>query len=277
MKVKLLFLFLLILLQSCQSVKIKENKEPLYRVQEKFGTIKEIRVSKISHQSATNAGLLSEGSLTKFWYTNGKMIKQEDHNNDKSIDYTIFEYDGKLVTRSTTTSTAANREFIVERKYDKKHNEIEHIAFWNKMLDAKWIMKYDSKGNVIEKEYFDRSGKLDRLEKFDIDYRKQKVTVQEFDKEGKASDYYSTFEFDNLGNRTKHELIYTTKKYSSCTKFEYDKKGNLLRYYSCNPNDKNHNTVVYNYTFDSVGNIIKREEIINNILVKTTITDIIYW
>ena len=277
MKIKLLCFSIFILVASCQSIKIKENQEPSYRVQERVGTIKEIRVSKISNQTSNNAGSYSEGSLTKFWYTRGKISKQEDHHKDKSIDYTVFEYDGKLVTKSISTSTAVNRELIVERKYDKKHNEIEHIAFWNKMLDAKWMMKYDSKGNVIEKEYFDRSGKLDRLEKFEINYKKRKGTVYSFDKEGKASDYNSTFEFDKHGNRTKSELINAAKKYKSCANYEYDKKGNLLRYYSCNPDDTKHDTFVYKYTFDSVGNIIKREEIINDVLVKTTITDIVYW
>ena len=277
MKVNHLFLFVFILVQSCQSIKIKENKEPSYRVQERVGNIKEIRVNTISNSSATNAGSYNEGAVTKFWYAKGKIIKQEDHNKDKSIDYTIFEYDGKLFTKSTTTSTAGNREFIVERKYDKKHNEIEFISHWNKLLDYKWMMKYDSKGNAIEKKYFDKTGKLNNFEKIDIDYKKRIVTVQEFDKDGKASDYYSTFEFDKFGNRTKQEVFNAAKKFNGCTKFEYDKKGNILRYYSCTPDDKNHSSLVYNYTFDSRGNIVKLEEIINNVLVKTTITNLIYW
>ena len=54
-------------------------------------------------------------------------------------------------------------------------------------------------------------------------------------------------------------------------------KGNILKYYSCSHDDKNDSSLVYNYTFDSSGNIVKREEIINNVLVKTTVTDLIYW
>jgi hypothetical protein len=277
MKVNYLFLSLFIFVQSCQSIKIKENKEPSTRVQKRVGAIKEIRLTTISNPPSSTDRSYKDGSLTKFWYKKGRIIKQEDQHKDQYTDCTIFEYDGKLFTKSITTSSAVGREFIVERKYDTKHNEIEYISYWNNLLDAKWTMKYDSKGNVIEKEYFDRSGKLFRLEKFDIDYKKRKVTVYEINKEGKVSDHISTFEFDKRGNRTKSEFIDTAKKYKSCTNYEYDKKGNILGYNSCNPDDKKHGSFVYNYIFDSVGNIIKREEIINNVLVKTTTTDIVYW
>jgi hypothetical protein len=277
MKVNYLFLSLFILVQSCQSIKIKESKEPSTRVQKRVGAIKEIRYSTIKNPSSKDAKLYSSGSVTRFWYVKGKIVKQEDSSKDNYTDCTVFEYDGEFFTKSITTSTAEGREFIVENKYDKKHNVIEYISFYNKILDAKFVMKYDNKGNVIEKEYFDRTGKLRSLEKLVIDYKKRKVTVYEFDKEGKQKEYFSTFEFDKHGNRTKSEFIDNAKKIYDCTNYEYDKKGNLLTYYSCNPDDKKHDSFVYNYTFDSVGNIIKREEIINNVLIKTTITDIVYW
>ena len=277
MKVNYLFLSLFILLQSCQSIKIKENKEPSTRVQKLIGNIKEIRVSTISNPSPTNTSSKNEGITTIFYDRTGRIIKHDDKYNDKFTDYTIFEYDHSLVTKSTTISNSGSRELMITHKYDKKHNEIEYIAYWDKLLDLKRVMKYDTKGNVIEKQYFDASSKLHRLEKFDIDYKKQKVTVYEFDKEGKASNYYFTFEFDKHGNRTKSELINVAKKYHSCTIDEYDKKGNFLKSYSCNPDDNGKSFLVYNYIFDSVGNIIKQEEIINNVLSKTTIIDIIYW
>ena len=72
-------------------------------------------------------------------------------------------------------------------------------------------------------------------------------------------------------------MFNAAKKFNGCTKFKYDKKGNFLKSYSCSPDDKNDSSLVYNYTFDSRGNIVKREEIINDVVVKTTITDLIYW
>jgi hypothetical protein len=159
---------------------------PSNSVQKLIGNIKEIWVSTISNPSTTKTGSYNEGAIITFYDRIGRVIKHDDKYNEKYTDSTVVEYDHKLITKSITASNSGSRELMITYKYDKKHNEIEYIAYWDKLLDLKRILKYDSKGNVIEKEYFDRTGKLHRLEKFDINYKKRKVNVYTFDKEGKS-------------------------------------------------------------------------------------------
>lgn len=272
---KYFYFFVFIFLVSCHSIKIEENRMDNIKIQKLVGKIREIRV-KISNNSSKENVFTDQGTTFTYWDKRGKIIKQVDQYNEKYIDSTLFLYEGNLLTKSITTSNTKSPELLLEYKYDKKGNEIEYISYFNKKIDSKIVKKYDSKGNVISKEYIGSKGELKQKELFEIDYIKKWVTVRLFDAESKLKSTYSKFRFDKNGRRIQTEVIFPKKEQNICTINEYDKKGNLLKSFSCN-NDKNEKVTTYKYAFDAFGNVIKQEKFINSDLISTTSIYILYW
>lgn len=266
----------LLFFASCHSVAIKENNMFGNRVQELRGRIKQITVKTVSNSTKQNGSTIDDGTVVTYWDRKGNKIKQEDGYDTKYPDKTIFQYDGKLLTKSITTSNTNSPVMTNERRYDKKKREIENIWYFDNKLESKIIKKYDSKGNVISKQFIERDGKLRGTEIYEIDYKNKWVTVSNIDGEGKKKESFGRFQYDNKGYRIIDEYTFSKKAGVDCMKNEYDKRGNLLKFSDCDPNKKRI-TTTYQYAFDKVGNVVKQEKYYDGILVSTIFMEIVYW
>lgn len=264
-------LIVLSLLASCAPIKIKKIPMPDSDIQDIRGHVKELKVKNIKGSSVIDPKTIPF-ELISNWNREGHKIAQKDFYTKDQFDETLFFYQNGRVIKSITNSP----ELLIEHKYNKKGNEIEYLAYFDKKLANKRVTQYDKRGNRIVVEHFDGNGQLEFTEKTAIDYKNKSLITHSFDKEGILKDASLKCIFDRNGNRIKLELEYKKSKYHSVTINEYDKRSNLLKTYSLPKSPKN-TVVEYKYSFDKIGNIIKQEKFENNVLVNTVLIDIVYW
>ena len=267
-------ILMLLTFSSCKSIIIKENKMSDDAVQNIVGKVKIMEISTINESKTQKNNGINSDLLINYFNKKGKILRQEYRHDAKYSDTTLFSYHKNMLIKATTTSNSISPVLTIEHKYDKKNNEIEFIAYTDKTLDYKILKKYDSKGNIIKKQHLGKNDKLEFTEIYLIDYKKKSVIVNSFDSEGKQSSYYSQFEYDSQGNRIKYEIINNKPDHYYCTVNQYDQDSNLLKSHSCK---SKRNELEYKYTFDAIGNIIKRAEYHDNILMRTKIIAITYW
>lgn len=271
-----IYLFIILsLITSCTPVKIKKIPMPDGDIQDLIGHIKEIKVKNIKGTSVKNSDTIPFDVISN-WNRKGQKIAQKDHYGKYYFDETLFFYQNGLLIKSITKSNTNSPELMIEHKYDKKGNEIEYLAYFDKKLDNRKITHYDKRGNRIVVEHFDGNSQLKLTEKTTIDYKNKSLITYSYNKQGELNDLYLKCVFDKNGNRIKSELETKKAKYHSVTINEYDKRSNLLKTYSLPKTTKNI-VVEYKYYFDKIGNIIKQEKFENNVLVNTVLIDIVYW
>ena len=265
-------ILMLLTFSSCNSIIIKENRMSDDAVQNIIGKVKIMKIKTINESKTQKNNGINSNLLINYFNKERKIIRQEYRHDSKYSDTTLFYYHKNILIKSTTTSNSISPVLTVEHKYDKKNNEIAYVAYIDTILDSKILKKYDSRGNIISKKYFGRNDKLRFSELFNIDYKNKYVIVDSYDANGKKNSYYSAFQFDKQGNRVLNEVFYLKLENNICTKNEYDIRGNLLKTYSC----KNGETTEYKYTFDKVGNIIRRDKYRNTMYIGSTVMEIIY-
>ncbi|WP_143071045.1 hypothetical protein [Flavobacterium xueshanense] len=271
-----IFLFIVLsLLASCAPIKIKKIPMPDGDIQDIKGHVKEIKVKNIKGSSVIDPETIPF-ELISNWNREGRKIAQKDLYAKDYFDETLFFYQNGLVIKSITKSNTNSPELMMEHKYDKKSNEIEYLAYFDKKLNNKRVTQYDKRGNRIVVEHFDGNGELKFTEKTTIDYKNKSLITYSYNKQGELKDGYLKCIFDKNGNRIKSELEFKKAKYYSVTINEYDKRNNLLKTFSLPKTPKNI-VVEYKYSFDKIGNIIKQEKFENNVLVNTVLIDIVYW
>lgn len=263
------------LLASCAPIKIKKIPMPDGDIQDIKGHVKEIKAKNIKGSSVIDPETIPFGLISN-WNREGRKIAQKDLYAKDYFDETLFFYQNGLVIKSITKSNTNSPELMMEHKYDKKSNEIEYLAYFDKKLNNKRVTQYDKRGNRIVVEHFDGNGELKFTEKTTIDYKNKSLITYSYNKQGELKDGYLKCIFDKNGNRIKSELEFKKAKYYSVTINEYDKRNNLLKTYSLPKSPKN-TLVEYKYSFDKIGNIIKQEKFENSVLVNTVLIDIVYW
>lgn len=244
-------------------------------IQNLRGHVKEIKVKNIKGSSSNDIEAIPFGLISN-WDRDGKKITQKDLYSKDYFDETLFFYENGLLIKSITKSNTNSPELMIEHKYDKKGNEIEYLAYFDKKLNNKRVTQYDKRGNRIVVEHYDGIDQLNFIEKTAIDYKNKSLITYSYNKQGELNDLYLKCVFDKKGNRIKSELEEKKAKYHSFTINEYDKRNNLLKTYSLPKSPKNI-VIEYKYNFDKIGNIIKQEKFENNILVNTVSIEIVYW
>ena len=263
------------LLASCAPIKIKKIPMPDSDIQDIRGHVKELKVKNIKGSSVIDPETVPF-ELISNWSREGHKIAQKDLYTKDQFDETLFFYQNGREIKSITKSITNSPELLIEHKYDKKGNEIEYLAYFDKKLANKIVTQYDKRGNRIVVEHFDRNGQHEFTEKTTIDYKNKSLITYSYNKQGELKDGYLKCIFDKNGNRIKSELENKKSKYHSVTINEYDKRSNLLKTYSLPKSPKN-TVVEYKFSFDKIGNIIKQEKFENNVLVNTVLIDIVYW
>lgn len=238
--------------------------------QDLIGKIKQIEMSTFRYPINKKDTIVSKESSIIFFDNKNRIFKQIDYY-QKFIDETDFNYRNNLLENTITKS--GKRISKTEYKYVDK-NVIEYNQLDNDTLFFKKNSIYDSKNNPIEQTYFYPNYKSNNsVQKFSYDYKNRTVNIQGFDEDNKPDNQYLKNYFDKNGFIIKFEFIYTgsNKGYSSTSKIEYDKLGNLNKRTSFDKDGKLKETIIYKNTYDDRGNIVVREKYLKeNLLEKIT-------
>ncbi len=175
-----------------------------------------------------------------FFNNNGTLIKKEISSYDKigrKIETNTYNPEGKLI-------------FQEVYKYDNKGNEIVRIkSKADGTLFKKFEIKYNNRGQFVEIYKYDSTGGLEVRDEY------------------KFRDYKEPFELNRylLGR-----LFFTLT-------FEYDSLGNMKSYYQKGVLSGRNKQAYFLYEFDTVGNWIKKHQMINGEITSFTEREIKYW
>jgi len=142
-------------------------------------------------------------------------------------------------------------------------------------LIFKEVYTYDANGNEIEriKSYVDGS----LFKKFEIKYnnRGQFVEIYKYDSTGglRVRDVYKY----GKGRHAIEVNRYLLDRLVFIWTFEYDSLGNITSYEQNAESNHRYEKGYYMYEFDSIGNWIKKYDMINNVITSFTEREIEYW
>lgn len=120
-----------------------------------------------------------------------------------------------------------NLKAKVEMKYDKRGNVIEK---WHGMTEAERAkdfekMEYDDKDNIVKLTKKDGDGTTVYVYKYGYDARGNKLSEQVWKNNNEEEKY--TYKWDSVGNLTESNEFVKGKVYT--TKYEYDSAGNTVK------------------------------------------------
>lgn len=271
---KLIFIPILFILLSCNSIKIKEME--MDSTQELIGKVQQIEMNTFRYPINKNDTIVHKENSVVFFDEKNRIIKQIDYYL-KFIDETDFNYKNDLL--ENTISKSGKRIRKTEYKYDDKNNIIEYNQLENDTLYFRKNSIYDKKNNPIEQTYFHPNYKRNNsVEKFTYDYKNRIVNIQSFDENNKPKNHYLKTYFNKKGYIIKTEFIYTNsnKDYSNKGIIEYDKLGNLTKRTSFDKDGKPKESTESRNIYDEKGNIIVREKYLKEKLIEKTTYKITY-
>ncbi len=174
-----------------------------------------------------------------------------------SIDFkSIIRYDaeGNDVEKSFYNSfDSIYAKFIIKHS-DKK---IEVIEYQNKdSIGSKDIYYMDSRGNRIKWEHFSSSNSLDFSQEYQYDNNNHRTGVKL--SEGNSIKKW-TYLYDDSNNRTEIKE-YKDNKLRSIIKYKFDEEGNETELSVFTADNKLLEHFTYKYSYDDVGNWIKKIE-----------------
>lgn len=145
---------------------------------------------------------------------------------------------------------------VIEYK-DKKKTSVTKSDSNGKTLSR---INYEYDGDkLVNTIYFDDKNEIEYYEKFSFDTNgnvKQRKTFTKFD--GEVSD---VFEYDANNNKTSW-TIYKGEKIEMRALYTFDKHNNMTSYKMTDANDKLIDAKSYSYTYDKLGNWVKKTTII---------------
>ena len=165
---------------------------------------------------------------------------------------TKYEYDdkGNIIFESSESREGWHY------KYDENNNRTEKFALQAEgYLIGRWIMKYDKKNRKIEEYIVSVSEEPDTI----------------------PTDIVRTFEYDNKNRLISKIETYPDTEICAITTYKYNKKGDVIEYYSKNDFAGMENTQTFKYYYDKKGNWIKRIEVYNDVVETMTEREIEYW
>lgn len=182
-----------------------------------------------------------DGSREGKWITQydnfGNLISEKSFDPDGSLSYQLtYEYnaDRKIIRQFESGSNAFSLHLSNTFKYDSQGNEIESIKHEEDGTQPmKWISKYDSNNNIIDKTCF-------------------------------TNRIYPTSAGDNMISRGE-KLNNGEFAFDSRTTYMYDNKCNIIEEKSLSDNGNSNNVLTYSYVFDNQNNWISKTESLNGI------------
>lgn len=244
--------------------KVKSLKNTHYRIEKKFGVLKNEKCENIYIFNFDEKGKkiemleffddLSEEPYRKETYRyddRGKLIQEESYEKGGKHHRHNYKHDDKNNLLEYTKYF--NENFLIKHtyQYDEKGNRVEEIHYDpNTNSEIKWISKYeyDQKGNKIKAYFYNPDGSLYNRYTYKYDrkgtliqetqytdaflenkytYRYEEVEESDKIKDIKSHDKYR-YEFDDKGNLTKMFYYYPDGTILSKDIFKYDERGNEI-------------------------------------------------
>ena len=115
----------------------------------------------------------------------------------------------------------------LKTKTEINYKLVEESGEYKKVLDNKWIYRYDKKGNQIELAVSDADGKLAGKTLFKYDDKGNQIEVAGYDAAGKLTEK-SLFKYDDQGNRIEWAYYGADGELASEGLSKYDDKGNMI-------------------------------------------------
>ena len=201
------------------------------------------------------------------------LIAQSCSNEKIENDWTADNLQGKVLSLSEFSYEAKDRfgniekgerkrqssyEYDQQIKYDEKGNKIERNSYNSDgSLVNKWTYKYDEKGNRTEANTYNSDGSLNLKLIFKYDEKGNITELNGYISDGSLVGK-DAYKYDEKGNKIEH------KKYDSDGSLyfkythKYDEKGNEIEYNGYNSDGSLENKNSYKYEFDKQGNWIKQ-------------------
>lgn len=271
---KIFFIPIIFAFISCNSIKVKEMG--LDSTQDLVGKIKQIEITKFYYPINENDTIVSKVFINIFYDEKNRKIKQID-DYQKFVTITDYNYKNDLLQNYIIRNDKSITK--VEYKYDKKNNIIEYNQYSNDTLYLRKTSIYDYRNNPLEtKYYFPNNKKRNSVVKFNYNYKKRNVIIQNYDENDKPKNSFMKTYFNKKGNIIKTEFISSSSKngYSSSSIIEYDKLGNLTKRTNYNKNGEIIESTESKNTYDYKGNIIIREKYLKGKLIEKKTYKITY-
>lgn len=234
-------------------------------------------------QKAYEVFLASQNVVENFG--SGKNATAEEFSNEsvEEITYNVYEYDasGNMV-RVTYYDINGEISYWYIYEYGDDGNRSQDTRYNNDGEIVSWVEpKYDADGKEIRFTYYDADGKItgwvimeydaDGKEIQSVDYvaggEEYSRCTYRYDDDGKlielvqsyVQEYgmyatYTSYEYDENGNRVKSILATDFGGPSTITVYEYDANGNLEKISQYNGKKISHINI---YEYDGSGNLIK--------------------
>ena len=275
---KILMLIYSFLFLSCSSIRFKEQE--IDQTQALKGSIKEMKIKKeyfnfrLDLKEKDTVSMMEE--FTFVYAKNNKPKKQIEQNPKGEVE-NIFSYnkDGTLKNEIVKYPQYVSRQ---EYKYDKKKNNFEYLQFENDSLIIRKTKKFDSNNNPIEITFFNsKNTKSNSRVTFSYDYKARFAIYKMYDYNNKEKDRYLKYNYDRRGNIIKIETInYNSKNpYPYYSIREYDDYDNLIKLIIVEYGGSR--TINFINKYDRIGNIVTREKFSDGKLYMKVSYQIIYY
>lgn len=287
-KVKIIFSLFLILFLSSYKKPIKRND---WLLEELKGKVKRIEET-VQNFDTVNSDKPSIKQTTKIYNEKGYLIAEENnkrdsiiyqrnnyfyndsnqliawkrYNSDSSLDlHYIFYHFNKQGKQTEALQVLDKDRYVTKWKniYDKKGNRIEYLEYnSDNSIQEKKTHKFNRKGQVISWRNFNKESQLKFQGKKRYNFRGNLKKSKWFDSERHVYGSVS-YTFNKNGNLLKNIERYKGKP--RCTfRYVYDNYGNCIQSNKYVIETKTSDTFVYEFTYDSAGNWIKKIERRNN-------------
>lgn len=115
----------------------------------------------------------------------------------------------------------------IKEKIGHVYDIIAEFGEYKPHLRAKYIHKYDGKGNQIENTQYDSRGELKGKGIYKYDEKGKMTEEVDYDSQGKLTGW-TTYEYDETGNMIEEASYYSEGKLMWKTAYKYDRKGNMV-------------------------------------------------
>ena len=201
-----------------------------------------------------------------FYNDSNQLIAWERYNSDSSLDlHYIFYNFNKHGQQTEALQVLGKDSYTTKWKniYDKKGNLIEYLEYnSDNSIRINKTYKFNRKGQVISWRNYNKESQLSFRGKKRYDFRGNLKKSKWFDS-GKHVYGSVSYKFNKNGNLIKNFVRYKGKlRYTF--RYVYDNFGNLIQSNKYGIETKTSDIFVFEFTYDSAGNWIKKTESRNN-------------
>ena len=90
------------------------------------------------------------------------LLKDSTYLNDKLIAQTLYEYEGKLLTKMTRLGRNNRVEYLINYSYDESGNNTNEVFIYNNEPLSSIKRDFDQKGNKIQETHFNKDNNIVR-------------------------------------------------------------------------------------------------------------------